>query len=273
MPFKMRDTRVATVVVAEDSSGDYTDIQSALDSLPATGGVVYIKEGTYTITAAITIPHSNIAIIGAGKSSIITTTTPNIDILYVIMHDQILIKNLYLYGSGAGTGKGIRFYSGVTNSVIENCYIENCGDYAIKFQTGCNNNIISENDINSNGGGIYFTSICHYNKINKNDINSNIQYGIYLYSICYNNLIIENVVKDNDVNDTTTYDGIRLYLACSYNIITNNRCEDNDRYEINISSANCDKNLVHGNICIGTDHVGTINDVGTGTVIADNIFI
>ncbi|MEK0337769.1 MAG: hypothetical protein QQN41_10090, partial [Nitrosopumilus sp.] len=62
---------VATKVVAIDGTGDFTDIQSAIDDLPAGGGVVYIKEGTYTITAGITFPNAAISLIGAGRSTII----------------------------------------------------------------------------------------------------------------------------------------------------------------------------------------------------------
>jgi len=58
---------VATRVVATDGTGDFTDIQSAIDDLPSGGGVVYVKEGTYAITSAITITSSNVGLIGAGK--------------------------------------------------------------------------------------------------------------------------------------------------------------------------------------------------------------
>jgi len=37
---------VAEVFVASDGSGDYEDIQTAIDSLPSEGGIVYLKAGT-----------------------------------------------------------------------------------------------------------------------------------------------------------------------------------------------------------------------------------
>ena len=49
---------VATAVVATDGTGDFTDIPAAIASLPAGGGVVYVKEGTYTIGSAIVITKS-----------------------------------------------------------------------------------------------------------------------------------------------------------------------------------------------------------------------
>ncbi|GAH63556.1 unnamed protein product [marine sediment metagenome] len=80
---------VATVVVATDGTGDTNDIQEGINLLPATGGCVYLKEGTYTITAAIIIPNDNISIIGCGHCSIITTTS-NITMISATDVDRIL---------------------------------------------------------------------------------------------------------------------------------------------------------------------------------------
>ncbi len=59
-----------TAIVApstESGKGNYyTDIQSAIDSLPSSGGVVFIKPGTYEITSTITITKHFVALIGSG---------------------------------------------------------------------------------------------------------------------------------------------------------------------------------------------------------------
>lgn len=60
--------KASTVIVAADGSGDYTDIQGAIDSLPDNGGAVYIREGTYTVSSTITVP-SDTALIGTGSST------------------------------------------------------------------------------------------------------------------------------------------------------------------------------------------------------------
>jgi len=74
---------VATKVVATDGTGDFTDIQSAIDDLPSTGGVVYIKEGTYDISTGLTITTANVALIGAGKASQIHTTGSTVKALTI----------------------------------------------------------------------------------------------------------------------------------------------------------------------------------------------
>jgi hypothetical protein len=50
-------------------SDSYPAIKAAMDALPASGGVVFIPEGTYKIGSTITIEKDNIIIRGSGTSS------------------------------------------------------------------------------------------------------------------------------------------------------------------------------------------------------------
>jgi hypothetical protein len=59
----------ADIVVAS-SGGDYTDIQTALDNVPAGGGNVYISDGTYTITSTLLVKVSRTRIIVSDGASI-----------------------------------------------------------------------------------------------------------------------------------------------------------------------------------------------------------
>lgn len=61
----------ATLVVSPiPNVGDYTDIQSALNALPADGGLIFVREGTYNITTSILMPSKNVRIIGCGGAAI-----------------------------------------------------------------------------------------------------------------------------------------------------------------------------------------------------------
>lgn len=51
------------------SATDHATIQAAIDSIAATGGAVYIREGTYYLGATINITAPNIEIIGAGRAT------------------------------------------------------------------------------------------------------------------------------------------------------------------------------------------------------------
>lgn len=299
-------TPVATIVVAADGTGNYLTIQEGIDALPAGGGVVYVKEGTYTITSAIDLNKNNIALIGAGKSSKILTNS-NITMLTSSNKSSLLIEKFWIYGAGSGNNSnyGVAFDT-VFNSQVSDCWIEHCGMagivldssdrnlflgnnittcsiagiyvYASDYNAFSLNTIYScqygislyESDYNTIGINIIYSNLnagirnfnANYNIISNNQIYSNVYEGVYLFGSS-NNVISNNEVRDNDVNNTATYDGI--IVSGNYNLIECNRCMDNDRYEINIVTGALD-NIVSGNNCIGTDHVGAINDNGTNTL-------
>ena len=302
---------VATIVVAADGTGNYLTIQEGIDALPAGGGVVYVKEGTYTITSAIDLNKNNIALIGAGKSCKILANS-NITMLTSLNKSSLLIEKFWIYGAGSGNNSnyGLSFDT-ISNSQVSDCWIENCGmtgmilnnsnknlflgnnittcslagiyvyesdynifslnidyscEYGISFYNS-DHNTVEDNIIynNSKAGIRNFTA--NYNIISNNQIYSNVYEGVYLFGSS-NNIISNNLVRDNDVNDTATYDGI--IVSGSNNIIKGNRCMDNDRYEINIVFGASD-NIVCGNNCKGTDHVEAIIDAGTNTELGHNI--
>lgn len=275
-----------------DGTADEVQINQAITDLPAGGGSILLLDGTFTIAAPIVISKSNVALIGSGRATRIETTA-DISMIFADTKTGILLSRFWLYGAGAGNNlNGGIYFDTVTSSQITNLWIEHMGDVGILFFT--NNErilikgneitdclggigastigrfIISNNNIHGNSGtGIYFFWTSDTLIVN-NIIRENGGNGIYIISNTFYNVISNNVIEDNDVNNTASFDGIQLNRA-DENIIANNRCRNNDRYEINISNVFCDDNLVHGNHCKGTDHVGAINDAGTNTSIWDNV--
>lgn len=284
---------VATNIVATDGTGDFTDIQTAVDALPSGGGVVYIKQGTYTVSAKIEITTENIALIGAGKSTVLTTAGSNI-MVDLLNASGCLIDSMYFYGNNAGANAGRGIYVDDSNKVIvRNCWFENLQSLGITFVATSADCLAFGNYVSDCGSvgtaGIAVSGSGHYiannvvtacglhgiqlgssttNIVIGNACTANVGHGISL-GTSHNNVINGNICEGNDSADSETYDGISL-LNSDYNVITGNRCKDNDRYEINISAVNCNSNLVVGNSAIGTDHVGTINDDGTTSIIANN---
>ena len=63
---------VADYFATRDSSGDFLDIQEAIDALPSEGGVVFVKKGVYDLNAELKYPYkqiilrSNLMLIGEG---------------------------------------------------------------------------------------------------------------------------------------------------------------------------------------------------------------
>jgi len=94
---------VPYLIVAQDGSGDFTDIQTAIDSLPSVGGAILAKAGTYEISTALTIKIDNVNLEGVGKGTIIKTTaaTSAFDIQTAAggVVNNTIIKKLFIDGN------------------------------------------------------------------------------------------------------------------------------------------------------------------------------
>ena len=270
--YRSDEVPVSTVIVAKDGTGDFDNIQKAIDSLPDNGGQVIVKEGTYKET--VTINKDNVELLGTGKSSIISPTfIPGFGGVAVVISSSSIsnarIRNLYLIGTAGGVVSWTVALAG-TDCEISGCWIENAGQRGI-FVTGVAVNCrIINNFISANAkDGILLAGTAGGNLIAQNTIFSNGQTGIIVRG-SNNNEIINNIIHDNDTGNTASFDGIRLENS-SFNTISNNRCFDNDRFEINISDSNCQGNIISYNNLQGDDREGAINDDGTDTQIGGNV--
>ena len=63
----------SSYVVAADGSGDFTAVQAAVNALPAAGGVITIKPGTYTEVVNITKPNVQLRGLGSDPSQVVIT--------------------------------------------------------------------------------------------------------------------------------------------------------------------------------------------------------
>lgn len=67
---------VATFIVASDGSDDFTDIQTAINALPQSGGTIYVRNGIYTLSRSLSITNrSNILLIGEGYNTELTKSS------------------------------------------------------------------------------------------------------------------------------------------------------------------------------------------------------
>lgn len=152
-------TGPATVVVAIDGSGDTTDIQEGIDMLPAEGGVVYIKEGTYTLLASLEITTNNVSLIGAGKCTIITTLLA-IDILSISSASNFYISQIQFDGNDWATN--CIHLETATQGSISQCLFSDAVDNEIWLDDDCDYNLIENNHIGHGADyGILGTTSIH----------------------------------------------------------------------------------------------------------------
>jgi len=247
---------VATRVVALDGTGDFTDIQSAIDDLPSGGGVVYVKEGSYT--EDVTVSGNNISIIGSGYSSSLTCSTASNPAL-TISGNYCYVDKMLLKGQAADTPSIVSFTG--SDGTITNCWVNNgtagivCTgsrvliygnhisgligfgtQYAVQLTTGnqcivLGNDCTTGNAINSSQQKtIIYGNNCrstttgivvsgNYSKISNNIIQTNKISGITVSSsYC---TVDSNIV--NDVNGTTSGEAsFGMKITGSENVVSGN---------------------------------------------------
>ena len=229
------------VVVAIDGSGDFTDIQTAIDTLPASGGTVYIKPGDYTITATITIPSDNVTLMGSGRSTKIIATT-NIHLISIdpgTTTNGSRISSLYIYGNN--TRFGIYIVE-VTKLTVDDVTIENCA------------------------AGIFMSHIASArNTINNCHILNNAGRGIWIQDTSYQT-VTSNIVTGNGGSGIEIGGGTQ---PCESILIRGNSCLSNGAYGVDL--------LVEAERCIITENTLLLNttaplrDLGVDNQIGHNI--
>lgn len=263
---------VATVVVAQDGTGDYNGttgetIQAAIDSLGTNGGWVYIKNGTYWINTGITISNPSITVSGAGESTVLYSnctgkvfyiTSSNITLKDFIIQQPPpgeggFLEDYYIYSTGQGT---------VVDSV-EMTFMNHTGVYFSGVQArlrNCNMTFSSgtgatDSFVESRGSYavfmnnfLYFVSILATNTIAFNIQGGNSSLlignqaiscskGIYIAASSSNNRVIGNLIAANGV--------IGIDVNSGNNIITGNSVWDNANTGIKITNAT--QNIISGN--------------------------
>jgi len=272
-----------------DGSADEVEINTAINALPAGGGGIQLLEGTYDINSSIILSKDNVSINGLGRATEIQTSNA-IQMIVATSKTGVFISGLKLYGNISSYGI---ILTSCTDSMINFCWIENHAAHGIRLwecercivvsctltdvstQTlllyGGSYNIIADSSFIGSGGNGIEWYISDNNIFISNLVCENFGSGIAMGS-SNNNVITNNQINDNDVTNLGAYNGIQL-MDSDRNIISNNRCMNNDKYEIYIFNAACDRNLILGNICYGTDHVGAIQDNGTNTELAHNVVL
>lgn len=275
------NSAVATNIVAKDGSGDFEDIQSAIDDLPASGGVVYIKEGEYRLKTAI-IMKSYVSLIGAGYSTRIMSYELG-SLISANEDDYVSVSHLRL--SGPTATRGISFYD--TNYCsVDNCWIDLFNGTAVHIGgTGRNNNKVANCFIIDAITGISLYS--GYSLVSGNTIKNTTEDGLYIVNgkknIVSNNLFINpgdsgiklsagasnTIITGNSIYSCSDH-GIAINADCDRNIISNNQSLDTSSgYGVKIY-ANADKNIILGNV-LYSNQAGAWFDGGAGTIIEHNI--
>ena len=273
--------RTATLVVAASNSSDrgraqadfvcdgvndHIEIQAALDALPATGGEVFLLDGTYNIEASLAL-DSYQTLRGCGRNTILTTTTADLDIITATGGDGsekvgILIADLCVDGQAGGVAGGEGIYlTYVDYSKITNAWLLN-NAYGIDLKNSSNNTVTGNTCQGNLIEGIWLYH-SNNNTITGNTCQGNNCNGICLYN-SNNNTITGNTCQGNGE------DGIYLEYSNSNNI-TGNTCQGNLDGGIWLYHSN--NNTITGNTCQGNGEDGIYLDNSNSNNITGNTCI
>lgn len=273
------DKKAATYIVAADGSGDFTDIQDGIDALPAGGGLVYVREGTYTLAAGLTLAKSNVTLIGSGEATIITlANTVNQHLLTIgdgaTAFENIQIRNCKIDGNRAnqaGTLYGIYANKNITNLQISGVVFDKTKSQSIYINTGCASVVIVENKFLTDAAEVSITDADRV-FFQNNDMKGTRMAGINVY---YSNhiLIAENYLESTG-DEFATYGEIFLY-QCRHANVLGNIVKNHAYNQIWIMYSQFLK--INGNDCSGAGGMGTgdginISNSNYGSICANNIY-
>ena len=284
-------------------AGDQAIINTALTA--ASGGSVYLAEGTYIVNAPITVPN-NTTLSGSGAGTVITipnalngsfniiTNNDTTTGTHITIHDLLIDgnkanqtagtgKGIYLIGMGGGTGSSARDGAEIRNTYIKNLIngiaisVVNSNNNIISgnsvvgnpnlgiYLNNSSNNIISANNVQGNNFGIYVGTSSNNNSVTGNTSQGN-SYGIYIYSSS------ANVVTGNTAQGNSNY-GILLDMSADNNNVSGNNVQGNTNYGIGIygSSNSITGNKLYDNGGAGTNNAIYLNTATNNTIVGNDI--
>jgi hypothetical protein len=103
-----------------DGTSDQVQIQQAIDALPTNGGKIILREGTYTISAAIEVNDINISIEGMGIGTKIRPASSGTLNLFEASGAFSRLSNFYIDGSNNTTGTIDGIMASGRNTIIKN---------------------------------------------------------------------------------------------------------------------------------------------------------
>lgn len=296
------------VVVATDGSGDYncdgtddsSEIQEAIDNLPAGGGKVLIKKGTYQINAQVSILKSNVNIEGEGAATLLQMkNSVNLDALISIgnggttTYQNCRVANLQGDSNKAnqtnGAGSIVMVYGassyknsrhiieniwahdsrtdairllGAEDCVVRGCVVWNAGGTAFGIFTSSQYNTIHGNVAFSNAYGVYDNN-GNYNTVSGNVFRNN-GYGVYLTGAW------RYTISGNVFFTQTNYD---FYgIGCQRCSFVGNQCYGSSWSVVLGNSASVTQhNVVSGNVFAWQSTYGVALYYGSGGTMKNTI--
>jgi len=135
------DIFAGTRVVDPGGSGTDTTIAAAITNLPAAGGKIYVKQGTYSLAATLTMSDKNVEIEGSGDGTILDLGANAIAAITIpdglSAVRRYVFKNMKIIGTDVATQAGIRVSDSNSRGVVSIIEVDTYGvQYPIDITAG-----------------------------------------------------------------------------------------------------------------------------------------
>jgi parallel beta-helix repeat protein len=249
--------RATTLFVGGTGPGNFTTIQSAIDSA-VQGDAIYVFKGIYKELIEV---DKSLSLVGEDREETIIDGMGLGNVVNIIS-DWVNFTGFKVTGSSSGNYGGVNVFF-VQNCSITDNNVSSNGDVGIYLRKS-NNTRISNNVLWENYNAIdLWTS--KYNDVIGNIVSSNVWSGIHLYADSNSNTLADNIVSAN-------FHGIRLSLGSNANTLVNNTVLSDRDDGINLSEAN--SNVVINNTVTsayrGIYFRDSDNNTATGNYVWNN---
>ena len=293
--------------IVAPSGGDYTDLYAALQAGKKS---IFVRNGTYTISANLNLVSDNITIVGESRDGVILNCGGAVSACFNAQGDTdnyiagtVSIAHGTTTVTGAGTAwlanaaageyimLGSDWYQikGVTSDteldVARYYWGQNITNSAYKIAAMLSNLHI-ENMTITTKTAVYFRWVLNATVCNCRLIN-NSTYAMF-FQECYNNCILNNIIQNSNNESIELYYcnhfqiigniaedahyNDTIYLSNSnYNTLLDNRCCNNANNGIYLISSS--QNVIKANVCNNNNIRGIYISGSTQNTIGENICI
>ncbi|RKX43917.1 MAG: hypothetical protein DRP27_07600, partial [Thermotogae bacterium] len=249
-------------------------IQDAIDSLPAEGGVVELKEGTFNISSTIKIKRSNITLRGAGRDKTTIKAVENIGLIEVFAGDNLeatVIEWLNRGGTAPDGGPFTDEYCTISNVRIEDLHLQGYAKQFISMYAGCIASGFTKDcaylDIWAENSSMGIVPHFSYRMLIKNNLVEHHKEPWDAYKVNYAT-ITGNTFRDSGANN------FKMNSGCGHNKIVNNifgPSANNGLYIYGASNSNeIINNVIQSNSLSGLDIFYSYKNIIKGNVIKNN---
>ncbi|HDY88196.1 MAG TPA: hypothetical protein ENH82_08800 [bacterium] len=226
------------------NAGDYSSIQEAVSALPDEGGTVFIPAGIYKISEPIVITKSEVTLMGSGSGTILLNTSKEGKNTIELKGEggqgesiwRIKVYNMHLKGNEK-CGHAI-FAQYVNEISLREMWIDYHGKTGLHLYHCTENPRISDNNIAYNKENGIFIDGCHDVVVSANQLEEN-GIGIYLQNVW------NATITGNNIDDHIKYCIYAIKMLGS--IITGNMLE-NSNSKCMLIDERCSGITITGNI-------------------------